>query len=311
MFDCSRYEPGRHEGKTCRYNRNEGYVIFSAMGSFFLPMIVMLYVYVRISCVVAQRHDQLANIETRASNKNKSKLLIHEESDVDRGCSECEEHIKLPVARCSTQPNLNETVIATTPPGHHHHTVVCSGTGSRSLRSSNHTTYSFHSNDTAITTASASTATTPQRIGASPFNNTIKLKAYNSRASTHNRPESLSLDVSKNNSVLTFEPTQSNRVSTSLRRETKTAQTLSIVVGGFIGCWLPFFIYYLITPFLPRKQVDSVLMTFLVWLGWINSAINPFIYAFYSPDFRLAFWRLTFKHCTNSQHRTNFAFQNK
>jgi hypothetical protein len=32
--------------------------------------------------------------------------------------------------------------------------------------------------------------------------------------------------------------------------------------------------------------------------GWINSAINPFIYAFYSPDFRIAFWRLTFRHCS-------------
>lgn len=34
------------------------------MGSFFIPMMVMLYVYVKISCVVAQRHDQLAHIET-------------------------------------------------------------------------------------------------------------------------------------------------------------------------------------------------------------------------------------------------------
>lgn len=60
-----RYEPGRHKDKTCRYNRNTGYVIFSAMGSFFIPMVVMVYVYARISCVVAQRHDQLAHIDNR------------------------------------------------------------------------------------------------------------------------------------------------------------------------------------------------------------------------------------------------------
>lgn len=58
-----RYEQGRHKEKTCRYNKNTGYVIYSAMGSFFIPMVVMVYVYVRISCVVAQRHDQLANID--------------------------------------------------------------------------------------------------------------------------------------------------------------------------------------------------------------------------------------------------------
>lgn len=87
-----------------------------------------------------------------------------------------------------------------------------------------------------------------------------------------------------------------NRVS-SLRRETKTAQTLSLVVGGFIACWLPFFLYYLLTPFIPNSYVNSVLMYILTWLGWFNSAINPFIYAFYSPDFRMAFWRLTIKKC--------------
>lgn len=33
------------------------------MGSFFIPMAVMVYVYVRISCVVAQRHDHMTEIE--------------------------------------------------------------------------------------------------------------------------------------------------------------------------------------------------------------------------------------------------------
>lgn len=103
---------------------------------------------------------------------------------------------------------------------------------------------------------------------------------------------------------------QNNRVS-SLRRETKTAQTLSIVVGGFVACWLPFFLYYLLTPFLPRDYVKPGLMAFLTWLGWFNSAINPFIYAFYSPDFRVAFWRLTVKRCSKDSRRADFAFQHK
>lgn len=94
---------------------------------------------------------------------------------------------------------------------------------------------------------------------------------------------------------------ENNRVS-SLRRETKTAQTLSLVVGGFVACWLPFFLYYLLTPFIPSNYVNPVLMYILTWLGWFNSAINPFIYAFYSPDFRLAFWRLTIKKCLKSKH---------
>lgn len=32
------------------------------MGSFFIPMAVMIYVYARISCVVASRHDNMTDI---------------------------------------------------------------------------------------------------------------------------------------------------------------------------------------------------------------------------------------------------------
>lgn len=87
----------------------------------------------------------------------------------------------------------------------------------------------------------------------------------------------------------------------STRRETKAAQTLSMVVGGFVACWLPFFTYYLLIPFLPSESVSEILMSILTWLGWINSAINPFIYAFYNADFRIAFWRLTFRKCCKNQ----------
>lgn len=101
----------------------------------------------------------------------------------------------------------------------------------------------------------------------------------------------------------------SNRIL-SLKRENKTTQTLSIVVGGFIVCWLPFFILYLITPFLPNKPpAITTLNTILTWMGWFNSAMNPFIYAFYSVDFRAAFWRLTlrrfFKNANKAPYSSN------
>lgn len=122
----------------------------------------------------------------------------------------------------------------------------------------------------------------------SRFYNEVTFKANYKYKNTRNRTHS------------TKDHVENNRVS-SLRRETKTAQTLSLVVGGFVACWLPFFLYYLLTPFIPASYVNPVLMYILTWLGWFNSAINPFIYAFYSPDFRLAFWRLTFKKCKRTK----------
>lgn len=99
---------------------------------------------------------------------------------------------------------------------------------------------------------------------------------------------------SRNQTTRIHHKSLSNRIL-SLKRESKTTQTLSIVVGGFIVCWLPFFICYLMNPFLPDKAIDPTLNVALTWLGWFNSAMNPFIYAFYSVDFRAAFWRLTLR----------------
>lgn len=110
-------------------------------------------------------------------------------------------------------------------------------------------------------------------------------------------------NVSRN--VRIHQKSLSNRISL-LKRENKTTQTLSIVVGGFIACWLPFFIYYLLAPFLPHESVSHSLSSFLTWLGWINSAINPFIYAFYSVDFRAAFWRLTLRRFFKNSNKSQF-----
>ncbi|XP_056640207.1 octopamine receptor 1-like [Diorhabda sublineata] len=265
------YEHGKHNGKICRYNKNTGYVIFSAMGSFFIPMVVMIYVYIKISCVVAQRHDQLAHVDTSHPRKNQ-KLIYNtkEESDLDRGSSECEDtNLRGQSNHCPESPHHN--VQAKKQP------IV----QSRSFRSN----YSFnHTNDSLPPTQTASL-----------YRSNFPLR--------QSRPESLTLDTS----VLNFEP--ASRVS-SFRRETKTAQTLSIVIGGFIACWLPFFIFYVLTPFINTNEVNTLIMSYLTWLGWINSAINPFIYAFYSPDFRLAFWRLTIRHFTKN-NRQNMAMQQK
>lgn len=80
---------------------------------------------------------------------------------------------------------------------------------------------------------------------------------------------------------------------------------------SFIACWLPFFIHYIARPFLDKDSIwtNEFLEQFLLWLGWMNSAINPFIYAFYNGDFRIAFFRLTFRACYRNQQNNVFKWR--
>lgn len=73
-----------------------------------------------------------------------------------------------------------------------------------------------------------------------------------------------------------------------MKTETKAAKTLCIIMGCFCLCWAPFFITNIVDPFI-NYTVPGKLWTAFLWLGYINSGLNPFLYAFLNKSFRRAF----------------------
>uniref|UniRef100_A0A1I8P5D7 G-protein coupled receptors family 1 profile domain-containing protein n=1 Tax=Stomoxys calcitrans TaxID=35570 RepID=A0A1I8P5D7_STOCA len=344
------YEPGRRvDGNTvCRYNQNKGYVVFSAMGSFFIPLAVMLYVYLKIGYVLTSRRQRIvrdANSERTADHDIDCDNFLSESEHFQCGpqkfpsfksrwtvenatngsaktinsnskqsslkCSKCSKNYTDPqslkhqasfyelmeISRLSTQipcPSINckygdgrctptkasmscalaEGRAATLPMQQLH----CSDS-----RTSFSETCLAHAMAQSAAKYTSNGQVPDKQLQSAQMNVNAGQLQHNahSHAHQHHHPHHHHHRVPM-------------RVSTT-KRDTKTAKTLTMVMGGFIACWLPFFTYYLLIPFLPPAALFEGLMSFLTWVGWVNCAINPFIYAFYNPDFRTAFWRLTCK----------------
>ncbi|XP_019638202.1 PREDICTED: alpha-2B adrenergic receptor-like [Branchiostoma belcheri] len=72
------------------------------------------------------------------------------------------------------------------------------------------------------------------------------------------------------------------------RRERRFVFIIGVVMVTFTLCWLPFFTFYLLCV-LWWQCFPRWLFVLSVWLGYCNSALNPFIYAIWNDTIREAF----------------------
>ncbi|XP_066528753.1 histamine H1 receptor [Hoplias malabaricus] len=99
--------------------------------------------------------------------------------------------------------------------------------------------------------------------------------------------------------ALTFKQTwqkfceQSRQCVQNMRvhKERKAARQLGFIIGAFMVCWIPYFITFMVMA-LCDTCVHHDLHMFTIWLGYINSTLNPFIYPFCNENFKRVFKRI-------------------
>lgn len=91
---------------------------------------------------------------------------------------------------------------------------------------------------------------------------------------------------------------QARRIGRNYATDIKAAKTIAVVIGGFVICWLPFFVVVLSVANSGRSNSVTFVNVANVakWLEYLNSCLNPIIYTCSNRTYRNAFKRL-FRRC--------------
>lgn len=79
--------------------------------------------------------------------------------------------------------------------------------------------------------------------------------------------------------------------SVILQKEKKAARQLGVIMSAFVLCWLPYFVLFMVIAFC-SDCVNPVVHTASIWLGYINSTLNPILYPLCNTNFKRAFKKM-------------------
>uniref|UniRef100_A0A336K1A1 CSON005997 protein n=1 Tax=Culicoides sonorensis TaxID=179676 RepID=A0A336K1A1_CULSO len=257
----------------CQLTSKKGYVIYSALGSFFIPLVIMTVVYVEIFIATRRR------LRERAQAASKINQVRNKKTDVGETKPSPNHEITIgDNESISSEANYNENnKMGDSVP-------ICRN----SKKSNDGNTLQVVVNEEESNTYNAENSS--ESMKAEQEQKMLPIKPETNHNDT---PKSIKKtkrkSIKKSSGISQF---IEERQKISLSKERRAARVLGIVMGVFIACWLPFFLMYVILPFCATCCPSERLINFITWLGYMNSGLNPIIYTVFNMDFRKAFKRL-------------------
>lgn len=314
-----------HHRPVCTLTSEPGYVIYSACGSFWVPMVIMVIFYWKIykTAVSATAAFRRGFIEKKGACLPNSPsdgaltLRVHRGSRVSsrHHSNGCISELLLPQATavsmrlsrrsfnsCSQLPMVHEgydsmssnrlpDVLRTTAekqktPRTTIPRIVITSTSSCDVIGGGGG--DGRAPDNYVTDDDVTTTTSGVCSGSR------KNSSFLGNSNSNGEHNNFSSSADKRSSLVSLKQSTLNLVSQlrNLNREKKAAKTVGVIVGCFIVCWAPFFTVYLVGAFCARCTPPAMLFHVFFWLGYCNSAVNPFVYGLCSREFRYAFKKL-------------------
>ncbi|XP_053597152.1 octopamine receptor Oamb isoform X2 [Microplitis demolitor] len=290
----------------CELTNDAGYVVYSALGSFYIPTLVMLFFYWRIyNAAVSTTKAINQGFRTTKGSKmlgsrfdeQRLTLRIHRGrgSVYNGGANNSNTSPKSPEANRSASVRKDKIKISVSYPSTETLNTKCN-TLERTPSKCSQISVHYNSNGQTQSHLCPSSRSTHLKVGGINRVGSSRRPSRRSSCESQVTGDEVSLRELTPGSeekprVMRMGKRNIKAQVKRFRMETKAAKTLGIIVGGFILCWLPFFTMYLVRAFCPNC-IHPTVFSVLFWLGYCNSAINPCIYALFSKDFRFAFKRI-------------------
>lgn len=272
----------------CMLTQQQGYVVYSSLGSFFIPLFIMTIVYIEIFIATKRRLRERARaskINTMVS-KNKTSMAPsgRDTDNRDRDRDRDGESV-------SSETNHNEHPNGepTAKPAKKRKKRDRKKRKSVDEADKGKFLAPLMVNEDSVTDNPDNSSNSQKQANEQTSSTEDKL---NSEVKTVSLKDRVEVSIAKKTGAVYQFIEEKQRIS--LSKERRAARTLGIIMGVFVVCWLPFFLMYVIQPFCPSccSLRNGKLINFITWLGYINSALNPIIYTIFNLDFRRAFKKL-------------------
>ncbi|KAM9363536.1 alpha-2A adrenergic receptor [Symphorus nematophorus] len=238
----------------CRINDEKWYVISSCIGSFFLPCLIMVLVYVRIYQIAKKRTRAPPGDRKRKEMPKTATIAAANQKENGVGTGDGEERLKLNGERdLELKEGVGGEAVVDEEKGE------VNGVDLEESSSSDH-----------------------------KVNNPCSIKKKASKGKTK-----LGQIKPGDNDVQKRVPsTKGSRWKGRQNREKRFTFVLAVVIGVFVICWFPFFFTYMLKTLCDSCLVPDTLFKFFFWFGYCNSALNPIIYTIFNNDFRRSFKKI-------------------
>ncbi|RWS06293.1 5-hydroxytryptamine receptor-like isoform X2 [Dinothrombium tinctorium] len=269
--------------KLCLYSQDLSYQLFATFFSFYGPVVFILFLYYKVYQVAKTRIRRKATTENRVcSSETKNRAVLSNKLSIDK------QEVTVAVVTASSSGIGSEPTAST----------VDLSPSARPSRVQIETP-AFTS--PIIEEKSSDTTQSQNNNTSKPGDIQISIPKLNLPNANAEEKSSFRIPLkifkrlwSERESDHTVTETRLEALSSA--RERRAAKILMIITGAFVCCWLPFFILAILMPICPECNFNRF-FTICLWLGYMNSTINPILYTFFSPDFRTAFKKILLCKC--------------